>query len=139
MWNKVLLVFFGGAVGAALREFLMLFVANGPYGFPMSIFVANLTAAFLIGLAASLALRGGPLDGSSKLFISTGIMGGLSTFSSWMWGAANLLRTPSDVMSGLMFLLVSMIAGFALVELGLWLGRLFVKPQAQLPAAGGEK
>lgn len=126
--RNILLVFVGGAVGAALREFLMLFVQNGPEGFPWSILVANLTAAFLIGLVGALAAKGGPVGPGVKLLIATGIMGGLSTFSSWIWGTVKLLNTPGEILSGVVFLFGSMVAGFALVELGLWCGRLFVKP-----------
>jgi len=47
-----MLVFAGGAVGATLREFLMLMVPQGSRGFPMDILAANLAAAYvLISLA----------------------------------------------------------------------------------------
>ena len=55
MVNIVMSVFVGGALGAMLREFTMLMVPNLVDNFPLDILVANLVAAFLLGLVAALA------------------------------------------------------------------------------------
>jgi hypothetical protein len=52
--NFVILVFVGGGPGAMLREFVMLMVPNPVDGFPLDILVANLLAAFLLGLVTAL-------------------------------------------------------------------------------------
>ena len=61
MYKQWMLVLIGGGIGALARETLMLVVAtpNALAGFNMPIFVANMTAAFLIGLASGLAAKGG--------------------------------------------------------------------------------
>ena len=54
MLNMIILIFVGGAFGAMCREFVMLSVPRLADGFPMDIFVANIVAAFLLGVATSL-------------------------------------------------------------------------------------
>lgn len=122
MFNKVILVFFGGAIGAVTREGIVLAGSNYHGHFPTAILAANLIAAFLIGLVAALAVKNVLITSNAQLFVSTGIMGGLSTFSTLIWGTVMLSREPGQAWIGLMYLLVSLVAGLALVELGLWLG-----------------
>ena len=122
MLKNGILVFIGGGIGAALREFLMLVVANLPGGFPMPIFIANMTAALLIGLFAALSIADGVIGSGGKLLFTTGIMGGLSTFSSFVWATDQMLANPAEQASAIVYLGLSMVAGFLLVESGLWLG-----------------
>ena len=122
MLKDGILVFIGGGIGAAVRELLMLVVANLPGGFPMPIFIANMTAALLIGVMSALTIPGGVIGTGGKLLLITGIMGGLSTFSSFVWATDQMLANPAEQASAIVYLVLSMVAGFLLVELGLWLG-----------------
>jgi fluoride exporter len=122
MLKDGILVFIGGGIGAAVRELLMLVVANLPGGFPMPIFIANMTAALLIGVLSALTITGGVIGSGGKLLLTTGIMGGLSTFSSFVWGTHQMLANLAEQASAIVYLVLSMVAGFLLVELGLWLG-----------------
>jgi CrcB protein len=122
MLKDGVLVFIGGGIGAAVRELLMLLVANLPGGFPMPIFIANMTAALLIGVMSALTIPGGAIGTGGKLLLMTGIMGGLSTFSSFVWATDQMLANPAEQASAIVYLVLSMVAGFLLVELGLWLG-----------------
>ena len=79
MLNTVILVAVGGAIGAILREFLMLTVGTVWDGFPLDILTANVVALFLLGLAFALHGRKILTDGVYVL-VGTGLMGGLSTF-----------------------------------------------------------
>jgi len=123
MLNKIVLVFLGGAIGAAVREFLVLVGSNFHDHFPTAILGANLTAAFLIGLATALTARKDPIDQDIQLFVVTGIMGGLSSFATLIWGTVMLVREPGQTWIGWSYLALSMAAGLALVELGLRLGK----------------
>ena len=123
MLKNMLLVMLGGGVGAAGREALMMIVPDLPGGTEAPIFVANLTAALLIGLTVGLAVKGGVIRPAGKLLIATGMMGGLSTFSSFVWGADNMLADPTSRVRGLLFVGASMVLGFLLAQLGLWIGR----------------
>ena len=78
--KHALLVMLGGGCGAVLRELLMLGVDGLPGGFPMPIFIANLVACFFIGVISAPTIEGGAIGRGSKLFLATGVRGGLSTF-----------------------------------------------------------
>ena len=123
MLKNMILVMLGGGIGAVVREAMIMVVPQLPGGSEAPIFVANMTAALLIGLTAGLAVKGGILGPAGKLFFATGIMGGLSTFSSFVWGADKMLADPSLRMRGLLFVGTSMIFGFLLAQLGLWIGQ----------------
>ena len=122
MLKDGILVLIGGGIGAVVRELLMLVVVNLPGGFPMPIFVANMTAALMIGVLAALTIPGGVIGSRGKLLLTTGIMGGLSTFSSFVWGTHQMLANPAEQASAFVYLVLSVVAGFLLVESGLWLG-----------------
>jgi fluoride exporter len=133
MLKNLILVFMGGGIGAAGRELLMLVVSNLPGGFPMPIFIANMTAALLIGVLSALTVPGGVIGSGGKLLLTTGIMGGLSTFSSFIWATDKMLANPAEQASAIVYLVLSMVGGLLLVEAGLWLGG---RLRSRLKAAG---
>ena len=121
MPNLIILVFVGGAFGAMCREFIMLSVPRLADGFPMDIFVANIIAAFLLGLATSL-FKKDIINQYVHLMVGTGIMGWLSTFSSFVFGAVEMMKNPTGVLVSICYLVISLIVGFIAVELGLMVG-----------------
>lgn len=52
--NIAILVFIGGAIGAIFRELLMISVPKMADQFPLDIFIANISASFLLGIVAGL-------------------------------------------------------------------------------------
>jgi CrcB protein len=137
MLKNGILVLIGGGIGAALRELLMLGVANLPGGFPMPIFIANMTATLLIGVFSALTITGGLIGSAGKLLLMTGILGGLSTFSSFVWGTHQMLANPAEQVSAIVYMVLSMVAGFLLVESGLWLGGRLMR--SHIAAAGARE
>ena len=129
MLSLIILIFVGGAFGAMCREFVMLSIPRLADGFPMDIFVANIVAAFLLGVATSL-FKSNRINQYVHVMIGTGIMGGLSTFSSFVFGAVEMMKDPGGVLLSICYLVASLVVGFAAVELGLFAGAR-VKP---LPA-----
>ena len=123
MIKIIAVVFVGGAVGAVLREFLMLIVPSLADGFPLDILAANLVASFLLGFATALHGRKVLSDGVNSL-MGTGIAGGLSTFSSFAYGVA-VLATASATSAVVPFayVVVSLVLGYVAVAAGLMLGR----------------
>jgi CrcB protein len=122
MINVIILVFVGGAIGAMAREFLMLGVPDLHDGFPMAILVANLIAAFLLGLVTGLHQRKIVSDDVNTL-VGTGIMGGLSTFSSFVYGAL-VLMTASTVGAAvaIVYVIVSLVLGYGAAMIGMRIG-----------------
>jgi CrcB protein len=117
-----IVVFVGGAVGSTLREFIMLMVPNLADGFPLDILVANLVATFLLALVTALHRRQIVSD-KTNMLIGTGIMGGLSTFSSLAYGAVVLMSasTASAVVASF-YVVISLVLGYIAVMVGLKLG-----------------
>ena len=124
MVNIIILVFVGGALGAMLREFTMLMVPNLADKFPLDILVANLVAAFLLGLVTALHRRQ-ILSEGAEMLVGAGIAGGLSTFSSFAYGAVVLMSasTASAVVASF-YVVISLALGYIAVAVGLRLGGL---------------
>jgi CrcB protein len=121
--KTVMLVLVGGALGAVLRESLMLMVPQGSRGFPLDILIANLVAALLLGLVAALHSRKAASDAAYAL-IGTGVTGGLSTFSSFAYGSVVLMRasTMSAVVASA-YVVISLMLGYVAVIAGMKLGK----------------
>ena len=122
MVKFVILVFVGGAIGAMLREFVMLMVPNLSDRFPLDILVANLLAAFLLGLVTALH-RWQVLSDGVNMMVGTGIMGGLSTFSSFAYGAVVLMSaSKASAVVASVYVVISLVLGYIAVVVGLRLG-----------------
>ena len=118
-----LIVFFGGGLGAALRHGVNLASARllGT-AFPYATLIENVTGSLVMGLlAAYFAFRG---DASQhwRLFFTTGILGGYTTFSAFSLDAA-LLYERGELISAAVYVLASvafsiggLFAGLALVR-----------------------
>ncbi len=115
---KVLLVFFGGAFGAMVREFYMLLIPHAQGDFPLDIFAANITAAFLLGLTVG-NQRLGKVSDNFVLMVGTGVMGGMSTFSSFIYGAYSEMTTAEDVWWSMLYILLSVVIGYFATLLGI--------------------
>src|SRR5664279_1124097 len=86
-----LVVFLGGGIGAALRHGVNLAIARllGT-AFPYGTLMINITGSFIMGVvAADFAFKG---DASQhwRLFLTTGILGGYTTFSAFSLDAVLL-------------------------------------------------
>jgi fluoride exporter len=116
------LVFIGGALGAVLREFLMVVVPTLADGFPLDILAANLVAACLLGFIATLHERKGASD-SVYALLGTGITGGLSTFSSFAYASAVLMQASiASAVVASAYVLTSLVLGYIAVMVGMKLG-----------------
>lgn len=122
MFKVMTLVFVGGAIGAIAREFLMLGIPNLHDNFPLSIFVANIVAAFLLGLVTGMHDRGAVND-HVNIVVATGVMGGLSTFSSFIYGSYVLMTgSATGAAVAIVYLLVSLVVGYMALVAGLKIG-----------------
>lgn len=122
MAKVILLVFLGGGLGAILRELFMMNVPAISDGFPLDILLANLLASLLLGIVTALHTRKLVSD-NVNLFAGTGIMGGLSTFSSFAYGSMVLMSAPqAGFLVSALYIIISIAFGFIAVQLGLKCG-----------------
>jgi CrcB protein len=102
-----------GAVGAIARFLLDGMVSvRASSRFPWGTLVVNLTGAFALGFVT------GKLSGDAQLLVGTGLLGGYTTFSTWMF-ESHRLGEDGELRASVVNLLGSLILGI----LAVWLGR----------------
>lgn len=74
---------FGAAIGAWLRWGLAAWLNGKSPSFPLGTLAANLVGGYLIGLAIAFFLARDDLAPEWRLFVVTGLLGGLTTFSTY--------------------------------------------------------
>jgi CrcB protein len=106
-----------GGVAAAARFVLDHEVSRRWQGaFPLGILAVNLVGALAIGLVA-----GSALHGELAVIVSGGVIGSFTTYSTWVLDSHRLAVAGRAELAWLNIGL-SVVAGFAAVALGHWLG-----------------
>ncbi|MDH5753090.1 MAG: fluoride efflux transporter CrcB [Deltaproteobacteria bacterium] len=83
----------GGALGAVLRYAVSgLVQGSGGDGFPLGTLVVNVAGSFIIGLALELGTDRFLISPEARLFITTGLCGGLTTFSTFSYETMRLVE-----------------------------------------------
>ena len=122
MGARAVFVFIGGGFGALTREFLMLLIPQHSGAFPLDIFTANVLASFCLGAAFELH-RLNQVSDEYLLLIGTGFAGGMSTFSSFVYGITSEASSPGQVVLSILDCLSSLIVGYAAIWLGIASGK----------------
>jgi fluoride exporter len=103
-----------GGVGAVARFLVDGAVATRAVSeFPLGTFVVNLSGAFALGVVAGAAIG----DDAYRLF-ATGLLGGYTTFSTWMYESQRL-GEDGELRLGVVNLVASLVVGVIAV----WVGR----------------
>lgn len=102
----VIVVGCGGFIGAALRYLISLWATKAiPGTIPAGTLIANVVGAIIIGFVTEMALRTTSVSPTTKLFITTGMMGGLTTFSTFSLESITILSTGNIAMGSLNIIL----------------------------------
>jgi len=123
--TELALVILGGGLGSSVRYLAALLTAR-LWGaqFPWGTLIVNLGGSFAIGLVYALGVEAGAIGPRGRLFLMTGLLGGLTTFSSFtmetstlflhagVWSSA--LNLAVQVLGGLLLFLAGMVVGRAL-------------------------
>jgi CrcB protein len=129
MLGRVLLVAAGGALGSALRYLVAVAAITwlNP-AFPWGTLAVNLLGSFSIGLVQQLATEALVLSEDTRLLLSTGVMGGLTTYSAFSYETVRLFETGAAWHAWLN-VIVTTAACLALCFLGLTTGRVLLAPR----------
>ena len=119
----MLLVGLGGFAGTVVRYAAESVLPAGPQAWPWATFLINVTGTFILAARLQMLIVLGPDDGwrrRVRLGVGTGVLGGYTTYSSFMVEAARLSETQEYFMS-FGYVAASLVLGFlaALVGMGL--------------------
>ena len=124
----------GGALGSAARWGLGELLPHRAGELPVSTWIANVTGAFALGVLLVLVLELWPPQRLLRPFWGVGILGGYTTFSTYLLDTRTLLEAGQPVRAGL-YLVGTLVTGLAATWLGIALGRALV--QGATARAGG--
>ena len=113
--TNLIAVFLGSGVGAVIRWICQARL-NPDRGWPVGTFVVNMVGALLAGVFLAMSSR---LSDQTRLFIVTGVLGGLTTFSAL---SAEMLALSFDgfFIHAVAHGIGSLILGAAVCWLGYW-------------------
>jgi fluoride exporter len=121
MWQHILIVGVGGALGSIARFLISKMVYDfRPHIFPFGTLLVNLSGCFLIGLFYAIATKSNFLSGNVRLFLTTGLCGGFTTFSAFAHENIVLLKLGFYAHS-IIYTLASVILGIAATWIGIFL------------------
>jgi CrcB protein len=120
-----LIVFFGGGLGAALRHGMNIAAARTlGTAFPYGTLIINITGSIAMGLIAGYFAFRGDASQHWRLFLTTGILGGYTTFSAFSLDAA-LLYERGELVASLAYVLLSVVLSILGLFAGLYVVRQF--------------
>lgn len=90
--TRALIVAVGGALGSLSRYLLQGWIVGRTGPGILALFVINITGSFAIGLIATLAAERHLISPDVRLLLTTGFLGGYTTFSSWMFESVQLAQ-----------------------------------------------
>ena len=121
--ERVLVIALGGAIGTVLRYLTSLLAARwlGPE-FPYGTLIVNLSGAFVIGLVQELGTEASLIPDGVRLFLTTGMMGGLTTYSTFSFETVRLMEANAWHAAWINVVVTTAVC-LALCFLGIGLGR----------------
>ena len=121
--KNTIMVGCGSFLGGAARYLISVAMKTMSKGFPWGTLAVNLVGCLVIGLLWGFFSRNATENSSWALFMTVGICGGFTTFSTFSKEALMMLQA-GNFMSLLLYVAISVIAGIALVAAGYYLVRL---------------
>lgn len=122
-WSGILAVGGGAAVGAWVRWWLGVLLNPLFPTLPLGTLAANLVGGLLMGFAMELLTRHAVLPAEARLLVTTGFLGGLTTFSTFSAEVVTLLMRREylwgsiTIASHVVGSLVMTIAGIMLIRM----------------------
>ncbi len=120
---NALVVGCGGFIGAVSRYFLSIYINRMLSGhFPVATLVINIIGSFLIGFITQLFPLLFPNSKKLLLFLTTGMLGGFTTFSAFSLETVNLYQNGHTA-----FALLNVVLSITFCIAGTFLGKILAK------------
>jgi fluoride exporter len=113
----------GGAIGSVARYFVAQVQSPTWTGFPYGIFLVNVSGGFIMGVLTELMALKFSVSPEVRAFLTTGIMGGYTTFSTFSLESALLIQR-GQMVNASAYVIGSAILSIAALFCGLWLVRM---------------
>jgi fluoride exporter len=121
MFKLFLITGTGGFLGSGLRYLAQRFFAfYFPVSFPYGTMIINIAGSLLIGIIYALGDRSRVLTPEIRLFLTVGLCGGFTTFSTFSFDAVNLIQNRAYLYLGV-YILASVILSITATIAGIWL------------------
>ena len=124
--ERILLVALGGAIGSVMR-YLTSILAGIWFGveFPDGTLIVNLAGAFVIGLVQELGTGSLLVPDTVRIFLTTGMMGGFTTYSTFSYETVRLMEAGAWHQAWLNIFTTTVVC-LCLCFLGIAFGRLLL-------------
>lgn len=116
----------GGAFGSLGRWALARALPTSPDALPLATLVTNIAGSFALGVLMVLAAEVWPHRRHLRPFLGTGVLGGFTTFSTWMLETRNL-GAAGHLPTAVGYLALTLATGLPAAWLGLVSGRRLVR------------
>lgn len=100
-WNRVVIVGLGGFLGAALRYIISGATQKFFGDFPVGTLIVNIAGGLIMGFIMEAGTSLWPVPMNVRIFLTTGILGGLTTFSTFSYETISFISDGEYVMGGL--------------------------------------
>jgi CrcB protein len=119
---RILFLMVFGAAGTLARYGLDGWIQYraGP-GFPAGTLTVNLLGCFLLGAVGQFGLNHLSMPPDVRIGLTTGLMGGFTTFSTFGWESVRMLET-GEWARALLYIGASVLGGLAAMMIGMRLG-----------------
>ena len=121
MIKEILYIGAGGFIGSVLR-YLVTIAMKSQLAFPWSTFTVNIIGCLLLGLFCGIIGRHPNFPQSANLFLTVGLCGGFTTFSTFSKESLALLQS-GDTVTFCLYAIGSVVLGILAVALGFWLAK----------------
>jgi len=121
--TRFLWICLGGAIGTGARYLMSGWLARVNPAFPWGTLAVNLIGSFLIAAILHVSLTTGAVSPTLRLFLTTGVMGGFTTYSTFNYETLQAFQEGNH-WTGFLNLGATVIGCLAAGILGTWSGRL---------------
>lgn len=122
-WQTILAIGSGGFLGSVLRAYLNGVVNRHlPHALPFGTLSVNLIGSFIIGILFALFMHTTAFSPTMKSFLTTGILGGLTTYSTfaletfWLFNQGSILLALSNALLNVVGTVLAAGSGFKIVN-----------------------